>query len=489
MKKIIILLVMTFPFLLLAQETPVKAVSGETIKVPCERIDSIIAFSKTKLGCKYKYAGSGPDVFDCSGFVMFVYGHFGVELPHGSSSQFLLGRKVKRADIRPGDLLFFNRSKGVGHAAMVTAVDSTGKVTFIHASTYRTGVKYDRLESEHYANTFVGARRILECIDDSTYLLAYSDDEVTAAERAAVTVQPATDSYYYHRVKRGETLSSIARKYGTNVVSIKNWNNLRSDNIREGQALKIYRKSPTPAAIPSVTVETEPVKVEPQPVTVETETVKVETQPVTVETETVKVEPQPITVETEPVKVETAPVTVETKPVKVETQPVTVETEPVKVETQPVTVETEPVKVETAPVTVETKPITIETGPATAEKEPEWIYHTIAKGEGLYGIARKYGTTLEKIMQWNNITNPDKIAEGQKLKILNSKAASETVKPSTPSTPAPAATSTLYHTVQKGESLGRIAAKYNTTVEKIMQWNNITNPDKISEGQKLKILK
>ena len=387
-----------------------KAVAGETIKVPCDRIDSIIAFSKTKLGCKYKYAGSGPDVFDCSGFVMFVYGHFGVEMPHGSSSQYLLGRKVKRQDIRPGDLLFFNRSKGVGHAAMVTSVDSMGRVTFIHASTYRTGVKYDRLESEHYANTFVGARRIFECVDDSSYLLAYSDEEVAAMEKAAVTVQPATDSYYYHRVKRGETLSAIARKYGTNIVSIKSWNKLKSDNIKEGQALKIYRKSPTAENNTTVTAETQDVQ-----------------------------------------------------------SPVTAETEPVVAETKPVPAESEPV---------------------VAETEPEWIYHTIAKGEGLYGIARKYGTTVEKIQQWNNIPSPDKIAAGQKLKIRNSKAAAEPAKPAQTAQPAPTptTTSTVYHTVQKGESLGKIAEKYHTTVQKIMQWNNISNPDKIAEGQKLKIM-
>ncbi len=459
MKKIIVLLVMVLPFMMMAQEAPVKAVAGETIKVPCERIDSVITFSKTKLGCKYKYAASGPDVFDCSGFVMFVYGHFGVQLPHGSSSQYLLGRKVKRQDIRPGDLLFFNRSKGIGHAAMVTNVDSMGRVTFIHASTYRTGVKYDRLESEHYANTFVGARRILECIDDSTYQLAYSDEEVAAVERAAVTVQPATDSYYYHRVKRGETLSSIARKYGTNVVSIKNWNNLRSDNIREGQALKIYRKSPTPASKPAVTAEAQDVQT-------------------------------PVKMETEPVTVETKPVTVETEPITVETKPVTVETEPITVETEPITVETKPITVETKPITVETKPITVETKPATAEAEPEWIYHTIAKGEGLYGIARKYGTTVDNILQWNNLSNPDKIAAGQKLKIRNSKATTVPAKPAETGqpVPAPAAASAIYHTVQKGESLGRIAEKYHTTVQKIMQWNNISNPDKIAEGQKLKIL-
>ena len=452
MKRSILSLIMLLPFLLLAQEAPVKAVAGETIKVPCDRIDSIIAFSKTKLGCKYKYAGSGPDVFDCSGFVMFVYGHFGVEMPHGSSSQYLLGRKVKRQDIRPGDLLFFNRSKGVGHAAMVTNVDSMGRVTFIHASTYRTGVKYDRLESEHYANTFVGARRIFECVDDSSYLLAYSDEEVAAVEKAAITVQPATDSYYYHRVKRGETLSAIARKYGTNIVSIKSWNNLKSDNIKEGQALKIYRKSPTAETKTTVTVETQDVQ-------------------------------SPVTAETEPVVAETKPVPAESEPVAPETKPVTTEAEPVVAETEPVSAESEP-------VVSETKPVPAESEPVVAETEPEWIYHTIAKGEGLYGIARKYGTTVEKIQQWNNIPSPDKIAAGQKLKIRNSKAAAEPAKPAQAAQPAPTptTTSTVYHTVQKGESLGKIAEKYHTTVQKIMQWNNISNPDKIAEGQKLKIL-
>lgn len=466
MKKSILLLLMLLPFLLLAQEAPVKAVAGETIKVPCDRIDSIIAFSKTKLGCKYKYAGSGPDVFDCSGFVMFVYGHFGVEMPHGSSSQYLLGRKVKRQDIRPGDLLFFNRSKGVGHAAMVTNVDSTGNVTFIHASTYRTGVKYDRLESEHYANTFAGARRIFECVDDSSYLLAYSDEEVAAVEKAAITVQPPTDSYYYHRVKRGETLSSIARKYGTNVVSIKNWNNLKSDNIREGQALKIYRKSPTPAAQPAVVTET------PAPA----ETPSATEQPAT-------------TAISEPVQ----PKVTET-PAKSEPAEKAAAEEPVKEEPKPTVAEQKPAVTETTPKAEAPKPAVTETPKATAApkveetEEPEWIYHTIAKGEGLYGIARKYGTTVEKIQQWNNIPSPDKIAAGQKLKIRNSKAATESAKPAPTTQPAPAAASTVYHTVQKGESLGKIAEKYHTTVQKIMQWNNISNPDRIAEGQKLKIL-
>lgn len=448
MRKYILSLLLMVPLMLLAQETPVKAVAGETVKVPCSQIDSMIAFSKTKLGCKYKYAGSGPDIFDCSGFTMFVYGHFGVELPHGSSSQFLLGRKVKRQDIRPGDLLFFNRSKGIGHAAMVTEVDSTGRVTFIHASTYRTGVKIDYLESAHYANTYAGARRIFECEDDSSYLLAYTDEDVAAIEKASTIPQPATDSYYYHKVKRGETLSSIARKYGTNIVSIKNWNNLRSDNIREGQALKIYRKTPTPAKKTNIETST--------PVTEEQKIEKTNDNAAEV----------PVANQTN-------------SPEKKSELSTKNEIEKGKHASE---------KKEEKKEVTETKNEPTDTKPAVKKTEQEYTYHTISKGESLYSIARKYNTTIEKLQEWNNLPSPDKITAGQKLKIRNNNTPAapqktETVKKND------ATPSTLYHTVQKGESLGRIAAKYHTTIEKIMEWNHLSNPDKIAEGQKLKIIK
>jgi membrane-bound lytic murein transglycosylase D len=44
-----------------------------------------------------------------------------------------------------------------------------------------------------------------------------------------------------HKVRSGETLSGIARKYGTSVSAIRKWNGLRSNSIRPGQRIKIYR--------------------------------------------------------------------------------------------------------------------------------------------------------------------------------------------------------------------------------------------------------
>ena len=260
MKKIEIAILCLFSFFLLQMldvqaQTPLKkAVAGLTFQVPCERIDSLVSLARTKNGCHYKHAGSGPNVFDCSGFTMWVYKQFGVSLPHGSVTQYTLGKKVSKADLRPGDLVFFYRSRCVGHVGLVVSVDSVKGATYIHASTYKTGVRYNQLNS---SKSFVGARRIFECegmpqnspeVADSVKVAEISVADTTQSTPAvapAPAPQPAPKpqpSYFYHKVKKGETLSHLARRYHTTVAKIQKWNRLKSpDYIREGQRLKIYR--------------------------------------------------------------------------------------------------------------------------------------------------------------------------------------------------------------------------------------------------------
>ncbi len=67
----------------------------------------VVNIAKRYLGAPYQWAASGPDRFDCSGFTMFVYRQVGVSLPHSSRAQFGVGQKVSRADLQPGDLVFF----------------------------------------------------------------------------------------------------------------------------------------------------------------------------------------------------------------------------------------------------------------------------------------------------------------------------------------------------------------------------------------------
>ena len=112
----------------------------------------IVAYAKRFRGTRYVYGGTSPrSGFDCSGFVRFVYAHFGITLPHSSYGDFDRGRRVSRSSLRPGDLVFFD---GVGHVGIYV-----GNGRFIHAPHSGTRVRIEQLGG-WYSSRFVGARRI-----------------------------------------------------------------------------------------------------------------------------------------------------------------------------------------------------------------------------------------------------------------------------------------------------------------------------------------
>jgi cell wall-associated NlpC family hydrolase len=113
----------------------------------------VARFARRLFGIRYSYGGGSPaGGFDCSGFTRFVYAHFGIALPHYSGGQFALGRRVSRAGLRPGDLVFFD---GLGHVGIYL-----GGGRFIHAPHTGTRVSIDSL-SGWYSARFDGARRLL----------------------------------------------------------------------------------------------------------------------------------------------------------------------------------------------------------------------------------------------------------------------------------------------------------------------------------------
>jgi cell wall-associated NlpC family hydrolase len=67
----------------------------------------VVAYAKSRIGCPYVWAASGPDAFDCSGLAMWCYGKVGISLPHSSAEQYDSGVHVSRKDLQPGDLVFF----------------------------------------------------------------------------------------------------------------------------------------------------------------------------------------------------------------------------------------------------------------------------------------------------------------------------------------------------------------------------------------------
>jgi cell wall-associated NlpC family hydrolase len=113
----------------------------------------VTRFARHLLGIPYRYGGSSPSSgFDCSGFVRFVYSHFGVNLPHSSYADFDLGKKISRNSLKPGDLVFFD---SVGHVGMYI-----GNGRFIHAPHTGLRVMVSSLNDAWYAARYDGARRL-----------------------------------------------------------------------------------------------------------------------------------------------------------------------------------------------------------------------------------------------------------------------------------------------------------------------------------------
>jgi cell wall-associated NlpC family hydrolase len=116
--------------------------------------DRAVRFARGLLGIPYRWGGDSPSTgFDCSGFVRFVYAHFGVALPHSSYEDYRLGMGVPRRSLRPGDLVFFN---GEGHVGMYV-----GAGRFIQAPHTGTSVQVTSLDEPWYASAYDGARRLL----------------------------------------------------------------------------------------------------------------------------------------------------------------------------------------------------------------------------------------------------------------------------------------------------------------------------------------
>ena len=146
MKKIEIAILCLFSFFLLQMldvqaQTPLKkAVAGQTFQVPCERIDSLVSLARTKNGCHYKHAGSGPNVFDCSGFTMWCYSMAGISLPHSAASQAGYVTPKSQDQLQPGDLIVYSWGKfkqpnnaGASHIGIVASV-SNGRITAIEGN-------------------------------------------------------------------------------------------------------------------------------------------------------------------------------------------------------------------------------------------------------------------------------------------------------------------------------------------------------------------
>jgi cell wall-associated NlpC family hydrolase len=109
-----------------------------------------VRLAARELGVPYRYGGSSPSGFDCSGLVAFVYGKLGIRLPHNAAAQFAYGHAVSSSHLQPGDLVFFH---GLGHVGLYI-----GRGRIIHAPQTGERVEIQRLAAR--SGSVEGARRL-----------------------------------------------------------------------------------------------------------------------------------------------------------------------------------------------------------------------------------------------------------------------------------------------------------------------------------------
>lgn len=144
-------------------KAPRKAVDNQLHqKVSVDR-EELISYARSFLGSPYRYASASPKKgFDCSGFVNFVFKHFKIALPRSSKEYKSIGKDLKPAEFKVGDVVVFYGFKNktrIGHVGIICEARGMHS-KFIHSSSgVVKGIIISELGSEMYT------RRFFRCID------------------------------------------------------------------------------------------------------------------------------------------------------------------------------------------------------------------------------------------------------------------------------------------------------------------------------------
>ena len=118
--------------------------------------NQIAAKAKQYLGVPYKWGGTTPSGFDCSGFVYYVYRSMGINISRTIATMNSQGTKVSKSDLQPGDIVIFQNTykSGLSHVGIYV-----GDGKFIHAPSSGKVVSYADLYSNYYIEHYYGAVR------------------------------------------------------------------------------------------------------------------------------------------------------------------------------------------------------------------------------------------------------------------------------------------------------------------------------------------
>jgi cell wall-associated NlpC family hydrolase len=117
------------------------------------KAETVLRYACAQLGKPYVFGGAGPNSFDCSGLTMMAYKQIGINLSHYVPNQYSASRRVSKADLQPGDLVFFNHNDHMGMYV--------GNGKFIQAPHTGDVVKISSLNDAYYTSVFMGGGRLL----------------------------------------------------------------------------------------------------------------------------------------------------------------------------------------------------------------------------------------------------------------------------------------------------------------------------------------
>lgn len=113
----------------------------------------LVGRSLAQVGMPYVYGGASPaEGFDCSGLTHYAHHQAGLAIPRTAAAQHRAARPVARSRLRPGDMVFFKTGPDAYHVGLM--VDDK---RFIHASTSRSRVRVDHLDTPYWNRHFIGA--------------------------------------------------------------------------------------------------------------------------------------------------------------------------------------------------------------------------------------------------------------------------------------------------------------------------------------------
>lgn len=420
--------------------------------------DSIINFGKLFLNTPYRYGSPGTSSFDCSGFTSYVYRNFGYNLKRSSAEQAEQFEPVQPEELKTGDLVYFSgrsRSKRVGHVGIVVSKNDNGTFDFIHAAV-RKGVTISNSDEAYYSKRFVKANRVVG-FDPFSVVRSAATDNISSnlnEEPIAPIVNNSNVQRIkkripaeYHRVKRGETLSSIAQKYGMSIAELKEKNRIKGSKLSLKQQLKV-KDEENLMVIEPAKVLAENTKSELQAAK------KQQIAENTVPVHTVKSGETLFSI----AKANNTTVAELKKLNDLSNGKIRLGQE-LKLS-----------QAEVAPTTI-----------AANKVEANPISYKVKRGETLSSISKKYNITEEELKASNNLKS-NTLRSGQNLQIAQVATPASAV----PSNKAELEAKSVSYKVKKGETLSSISKKYHITEDELKAMNNLKS-SAIRFGQELKV--